>query len=88
MAGTDTTWTTSEWAMAEIMQNPVVMRRAQEELEQVVGMNNTIEESHLPKLKNVDAIVKEALRPYGPPHASQKPQPVMHHWWVHGSPGN
>ncbi|KAJ8650060.1 hypothetical protein MRB53_003083 [Persea americana] len=62
LAGTDTTWTTSEWAMAEMMHHPAVMRKAQEELEQVVGMNNTVEESHLPKLKYLDAVVKEVLR--------------------------
>ncbi|XP_058080838.1 cytochrome P450 93A3-like isoform X2 [Magnolia sinica] len=37
IAGTDTTSTTIEWAMAEMLQNPEIMRKVQEELEQVEG---------------------------------------------------
>ena len=37
--------------MAEMMSNPEIMRKAQEELAEVVGMTNIVEESHLPKLK-------------------------------------
>ncbi|KAF8369713.1 hypothetical protein HHK36_032264 [Tetracentron sinense] len=62
VGGTDTTSTTVEWVMAELMQHPEVMRRAQEELDDVVGVNNIVEESHLPKLQYLDAIVKETLR--------------------------
>ena len=44
------------------MSNPETMRKAQEELAHVVGMNNILEESHLPKLKYMDAVMKETLR--------------------------
>ncbi|KAK9276624.1 hypothetical protein L1049_006160 [Liquidambar formosana] len=51
-----------EWAMAELMMNPEVMKNVNEELNEVVGLNNTVEEFHLPKLRYLDAVVKEALR--------------------------
>ncbi|KAA8521912.1 hypothetical protein F0562_012774 [Nyssa sinensis] len=62
VGGTDTTATMVEWVMAEIMYNPEVMKKAQEELAEVVGMNNIVEESHLPKLQYLDAVVKETFR--------------------------
>ncbi|KAI3686418.1 hypothetical protein L1987_80094 [Smallanthus sonchifolius] len=64
IAGTDTTATTVELAMATIMQNHNVMKRVQEELVEIVGLSNTVEESHLPKLHYLDATIKETLRLY------------------------
>ncbi|OVA19513.1 Cytochrome P450 [Macleaya cordata] len=74
VAGTDTTSTSIEWVMTEMMAHPEIMRKVQEELEEVVGMNKMVEESHLPKLHYLDAVVKETLRlhPPGPlllPHS-------------------
>nr|XP_043609741.1 (S)-N-methylcoclaurine 3'-hydroxylase isozyme 1-like [Erigeron canadensis] len=61
-AGTETTTTLIEWAMAEIMCNEKVMKRVQGELEEMVGENNIVEESHLPKLQYLDATIKETFR--------------------------
>ncbi|GAY41418.1 hypothetical protein CUMW_059290 [Citrus unshiu] len=58
----DTTTTMVEWTMAELMQHPQVMKKVQEELAQVVGMDSCVEEFHLPKLKYLDAVVKESFR--------------------------
>ncbi|XP_058080837.1 flavonoid 3'-monooxygenase-like isoform X1 [Magnolia sinica] len=66
IAGTDTTSTTIEWAMAEMLQNPEIMRKVQEELEQVVGMDSMVEESHVRRLRYLDAVIKEALRLHPP----------------------
>ncbi|XP_012854462.1 PREDICTED: cytochrome P450 76C1-like, partial [Erythranthe guttata] len=60
--GTDTTATNIEWAMAELMNNPEVMRKAQKELCDVVGLNNMVEELHIPKLKYLEAVIKETMR--------------------------
>ncbi|KAF8412392.1 hypothetical protein HHK36_000356 [Tetracentron sinense] len=38
------------------------MKKAQEELDDVVGVNNIVEESHLLKLHYLDVVVKETLR--------------------------
>ncbi|OVA07650.1 Cytochrome P450 [Macleaya cordata] len=62
VAGTDTTSTTLEWTMTETMHNPEIMRKVQEELDEVVGMDNMVEESNLSKLHYLDAVVKETFR--------------------------
>jgi cytochrome P450 len=73
--GAETSSLTIEWAMAELIRNPMIMKRAQMELETVVGMNRIIEESDLHKLTYLQAVIKETLRlhPPGPllvPHSS------------------
>ncbi|KAJ0788961.1 putative cytochrome P450 [Helianthus annuus] len=62
IAGTETTTKVTEWAMAEMLKNNHVMKKAQEELAEVVGLNNIVEETHLLKLKYLDAVIKETLR--------------------------
>ncbi|KAK7349015.1 hypothetical protein VNO80_23839 [Phaseolus coccineus] len=62
VAGTDTVTTTVEWAMAELLRNPNVMSKAKEELEKYVGKGKIVEESHIPKLPYLQAIVKETFR--------------------------
>ncbi|KAL2238082.1 cytochrome P450 76C1-like [Sesamum indicum] len=68
VGGTDTSATTIEWVMAELLCHPNVMKKVQYELDQVVGLNNIVEESHILKLEYLDAVVKETLRlyPLGP----------------------
>ncbi|KAF6147551.1 hypothetical protein GIB67_008808 [Kingdonia uniflora] len=62
LVGTDTISATFEWAMTEMMKHPEIMKKVQEELETVVGKNNSVEEAHLPKLHYLNAVVKETLR--------------------------
>ncbi|CAA6656218.1 unnamed protein product [Spirodela intermedia] len=67
-----------EWAMAKMMEKPEVMRKVQEELDAVVGKDATVEESHLPRLPYLDAVVKETLRlhpalPLMVPHSPSEP---------------
>lgn len=62
IGGTDTTITTVEWVMTELLNNPEIMSKVQQELKDVVGMNNIVEESHLPNLHYLDAVLKETLR--------------------------
>ncbi|EYU29388.1 hypothetical protein MIMGU_mgv11b014991mg, partial [Erythranthe guttata] len=63
---TDTTATNIEWAMAELMNNPEGMRKAQTELCDIVGLNNMVEEFHIPKLKYLEAVIKETMRLHPP----------------------
>ncbi|XP_058010158.1 flavonoid 3'-monooxygenase-like [Hevea brasiliensis] len=62
IGGTDTSSTTVEWAMAEMMLHPQVMKKAQEEMTNVVGINNLVEEFHIQELPYLHSIVKETLR--------------------------
>ncbi|CBI24736.3 unnamed protein product, partial [Vitis vinifera] len=62
VGGTDTTSNTVEFAMAEMMNKPEVMRKAQQELEVVVGRDKKVEESHIGKLPYLYAVMKEVLR--------------------------
>ncbi|CAL9232899.1 unnamed protein product [Arabidopsis halleri] len=62
VGGTDTTTNTIEFAMAELISNPELMKRAQQELDEVVGKDNIVEESHITRLPFLLAIMKETLR--------------------------
>ncbi|KAI5328610.1 hypothetical protein L3X38_028007 [Prunus dulcis] len=62
VGGTDTTTTTVEWVMTELMQNPDELREVQKELTEIVGLNILVEEFHLPKLHYLDAVIKETFR--------------------------
>ncbi|CAI9754833.1 unnamed protein product [Fraxinus pennsylvanica] len=67
-AGTDTSAITTEWALAELINHPNILHRAQHEINSVVGQNKLVEESDISNLPYLQAIVKETLRlhPTGP----------------------
>jgi len=65
-AGTDTSATTIEWAMAELIRNPQIMERAQAELDEVVGRNRMVEESDTDRLPYLHAVIKEVFRLHPP----------------------
>nr|QWK52242.1 cytochrome P450 706A3-1 [Isatis tinctoria] len=56
LGGTDTSIHVIEFAMAKLLKNQDIMKRAQQELDEVV------EESHIPKLPYILAIMQETLR--------------------------
>ncbi|KAK4411614.1 cytochrome [Sesamum angolense] len=62
IAGVDTSATAIEWALSELIRHPQVMKKLQNELETVVGLDHMVEESHLDKLEYLDFVVKETLR--------------------------
>ncbi|XP_027079521.1 cytochrome P450 71AU50 [Coffea arabica] len=61
-AAMDTTATTVEWILAELLKNPRVMKKVQQELDEKVGLHRMVEESELENLTYLDMVVKEALR--------------------------
>ncbi|MED6196697.1 hypothetical protein PIB30_049831 [Stylosanthes scabra] len=78
VAGIDTTSSTIEWAMAELLRNPKNIVKVREELGQVLGKGEQqkLEESHISQLPFLRAIVKETLRLHPPapflvPHRSE-----------------
>ncbi|CAA0815240.1 cytochrome P450- family 706- subfamily A-polypeptide 4 [Striga hermonthica] len=62
VGGTDTTSNTIEFALAEMMNKPEILARAQQEIDTVIGKQNTVEESHAKSLPYLHAVMKEALR--------------------------
>ncbi|WCJ22429.1 Cytochrome P450 703A2 [Euphorbia peplus] len=74
-AATDTSAVTNEWAMAEVIKHPRVLKKVQEELDNVVGPNRMVAESDLVHLNYLRCVVRETFRmhPAGPfliPHES------------------
>ncbi|KAK1276272.1 Cytochrome P450 76A2 [Acorus gramineus] len=66
LAASDTTNTTTEWAMTELLHNPETMCKAQAELIEVVGLGRKVEESDIDKLRYLKAVVKETMRLHPP----------------------
>ncbi|KAL8044411.1 hypothetical protein ABFX02_08G044600 [Erythranthe guttata] len=65
-AGTDTSSSTVEWAMAEALANSEIMKKAKAELEEVVGKGKVIEEADISRLPYLQCMVKETLRLHPP----------------------
>ncbi|KAJ7969673.1 Cytochrome P450 [Quillaja saponaria] len=75
IAAFETTATTLDWAFSELLRNPRVMKKLQQELENVVGLNKMVEQSDVEKLNYLDMVVKETYRlhpvaPFLIPHES------------------
>jgi cytochrome P450 len=64
-AGTDTSTSTVEWAMAELIKNPKSMAKVCQELVREINQSFP-KESHLPQLPYLQACVKETLRLHPP----------------------
>lgn len=65
-AGMDTTAISVEWAMAELIKNPRVQEKAQEEMDRVVGTERVMTELDFSNLPYLMSIAKEALRLHPP----------------------
>jgi cytochrome P450 family 71 subfamily A len=68
LGGSDSTSTTVEWAMAELVKNPAIMKKAQEEVRRIVGNKSKIEDSDVNQMEYMKCVIKETLRmhPAGP----------------------
>ncbi|KAL8208421.1 hypothetical protein R6Q57_007833 [Mikania cordata] len=66
VAGTDTTAVTTEWTLAELMNNPHVLEKARQEIDTVVGNKRLVNESDVPNMPYIQAIIKESLRLHPP----------------------
>ncbi|KAH1267050.1 Cytochrome P450 71D8 [Glycine max] len=65
-AGTDTSASTLEWAMAEMMRNPRVREKAQAEVRQAFRELKIIHETDVGKLTYLKLVIKETLRLHAP----------------------
>lgn len=64
--GSDTTSVTLTWALCLLLNSPLVMEKAKEELDAQIGKERCVRESDINKLTYLQAIVKETLRLYPP----------------------
>ncbi|XP_068640405.1 geraniol 8-hydroxylase-like [Aristolochia californica] len=62
IAGTDTSSSTVEWGMTEILRKPEIYKKVIAELDEVVGNGRFVEESDIPNLTYFQAVVKEVFR--------------------------
>lgn len=65
-AGMDTTVISVEWAMSEIVRNPRVQGKIQEELDRVIGYERIMKETDFASLPYLQCVVKESFRLHPP----------------------
>ncbi|XP_047306334.1 premnaspirodiene oxygenase-like [Impatiens glandulifera] len=66
IAGTETSSSTVEWAMTELMRNPRVMMKTQVEVRKLMKGKSKINESNIEELSYLKAVIKETLRLHPP----------------------
>ncbi|KAM7250344.1 hypothetical protein ACFE04_022227 [Oxalis oulophora] len=62
MAGIESSSTTVEWAMSELLRNPRVMKKAQEEVRRVFNTMINVCESGIDQLEYLKLVIKETFR--------------------------
>ncbi|XP_040377469.1 cytochrome P450 81Q32-like [Oryza brachyantha] len=61
-AGTETTSTTTEWAMSLLLNHPETLKKAQAEIDASVGSSRLIDADDVPRLAYLQCVVRETLR--------------------------
>nr|QBP37217.1 F3'5'H [Hordeum vulgare] len=89
-AGTDTSSSTIEWALAEMMVNSAILQQAQAEMDEVVGRDRLLQESDIRHLPYLRAICKETFRkhpstPLNLPRVSTEPCKVQGYYIPKGT---
>ncbi|KAF8017353.1 hypothetical protein BT93_H2521 [Corymbia citriodora subsp. variegata] len=74
-AGIDTSTSTMEWAIANLLNHPTILNKAKAEIDSQIGHNRLTDESDLSRLPYLQNIISETLRLYPPaplllPHCS------------------
>ncbi|KAJ4730210.1 Cytochrome P450 [Melia azedarach] len=65
-AGSETSATSMEWAMSELLKNPRVMKKAQEEVRQACKGKSKIKETDIQNLEYLKLVIKETFRLHAP----------------------
>ncbi|XP_055811590.1 cytochrome P450 76A1 [Solanum dulcamara] len=66
LAGTETTSSSVEWALTELLSHPQAMDKVKSEISQVIGPNKKFEECDIDSLPYMQAVLKESLRLHPP----------------------
>jgi len=66
VGGTYTTSAALEWAMSELVRNPIIMKKVQEEVRTIVGHKSNVEERDVNKMHYLKCVIKETLRMHPP----------------------
>ncbi|KAK9053986.1 hypothetical protein SSX86_025061 [Deinandra increscens subsp. villosa] len=90
LAGFDNVSNNIEWAMAEMINQPLVFDKAVYELDSIVGRDRLVQESDLPNLNYIKSCVKEAFRlhpvaPFNVPHVTTANSTVAGYFIPKGS---
>ena len=64
LAGTDTSSSTLEWVMTNLLNHPDVLKKVTVELDNQIGEDKLIDESDISKLSYLQSIILETLRLY------------------------
>ncbi|PON82420.1 Cytochrome P450, E-class, group I [Trema orientale] len=64
LGGTDSSATTLTWALTLLLNNPLALKKAQQELDEQIGRERQVKESDIKNLVYLQAILKETLRLY------------------------
>ncbi|KAJ8543659.1 hypothetical protein K7X08_025277 [Anisodus acutangulus] len=65
-AGTETSSTTTVWAMVEMMKNPSIFAKAQAEVREAFNGKETFDENDVEELKYLKLVIKETMRLHAP----------------------
>ncbi|KAK5794708.1 phenylalanine N-monooxygenase-like isoform X1 [Gossypium arboreum] len=90
LAAVDNPANAAEWAMAEMLNNPEILRKATDEIDSVVGKSRLVEETDIPKLNYIKCCAREAFRlhtiaPFNVPHVSNADTTVAGYFIPKGS---
>ncbi|KAF2292790.1 hypothetical protein GH714_028966 [Hevea brasiliensis] len=83
LAGVNTSAVTLIWAMSEIARNPRVMKKAQEEVRNVIGNRERVTEGDIDELPYLHMVIKETLRLH-PPAPLLLPREAMSNFKIDG----
>ncbi|KAI3454396.1 hypothetical protein Pfo_011059 [Paulownia fortunei] len=81
-AGTDTSSTVLEWTMTELLRHPIIMKKLQSEVREIVKEKHDITDNDLEKMHYLKAVIKETLRYHTPipmlvPRVARKDVKIM-----------
>jgi len=83
LGGVDTGAITVIWATAEIARNPIIMKKAQEEIRSSVGQKGRATEERTDELQYLKMVIKETLRLH-PPAPLLLPRETMSRCQING----